>query len=464
MTRCLHSLLVLLLALAAVPSWAEDAAGAWGGHLLGKLRVIVRLAADDKGQLTGTLESLDQGNAVLQLADIRATPEQLEFAAPQAKSTYKGHWDREKKAWVGAWLQGQPMALTLTRLNGPDDKPALPKRPQEQAIASGNWPYTVQDVTFDSTAADVHLAGSFSAPKGAGPYATVLLIAGSGPNTRDEDVFGHKVFLVLADALNRAGFAVLRYDKRGIGASSGNYATATSEDFATDARAALAYLRTRPDVDTKRLGVLGHSEGGVIAPMLAASDPDVDFVVLLAAPGVSGQRVLLSQKALFLRADGASDAQIERAMGFNRKMFDVLAQAPSADDARGQVAAMLAPLVASHEITQQRADQVIAEVASPWMRFFMRYDPVPALKKVAVPVLALNGSLDLQVEPVENLAAVRLALVGNKNATVADMPGLNHLFQTAKTGTVSEYAAIEETMAAAALDKITTWVTAHTRK
>ncbi len=456
--------LALATGLAVPPLWAEDAAGDWGGQLLGRLRLVVRLKADANGQWTGKMESLDQGNAVLQLADVAATTDQLQFAVPQVNGQYKGQWDGEKKAWVGTWRQGQPLALTLTRLQAPLDKPALPKRPQEEAIASGNWPYTARDVTFDNKAAGVTLAGTFSAPTGRGPFATVVLIAGSGPNTRDEDVFGHKVFLVLADALNRAGIAVLRYDKRGIGASTGNIALATSEDFASDARAALAYLRTRSDVDASRLGVLGHSEGGVIAPIVAADDAGVRFLVLLAGSSVNGQRILLSQKALIMRASGQSESQIEKAVSFNRKTFDVVLHAPTVDDAKQQLKAHFDSMVARQEISQQQEEQLIAQVTSPWMRYFLSYDPAPTLRKVTVPVLALNGSLDLQVEAVENLGAIRQALAGNHDATVVEMPGLNHLFQTAKTGSPSEYADIGETMSPVALDAITAWVTSRVKQ
>lgn len=454
----------LAMGLSVAPSWAEEAAGAWGGQLIGSLRLVVRLTADGSGQYTGTLESVDQGHAILPLADVSATADQLTFSVPKVKGEFKGQWDAEKKAWVGTWTQGQPLALRLTRLGATETAPALPKRPQEQAIAAGHAPYKAQDVRFDNAAAGITLAGTFSAPLGKGPFPTVLLIAGSGPNARDEEVFGHKVFLVLADALNRAGIATLRYDKRGIGASSGDITQATSEDFASDARAALAYLRTRPEVDDSHLGLMGHSEGGLIAPMVAADDAHVAFVVLLAGPGVNGQRILLSQKALILRAEGQPEAQIAQAVGFNRKTFDIVAQTPSAEDAQLQLKTHFAPLVASHAISQQQVDVLITQVNSPWMRQFLHYEPAPVLKKVAVPVLALNGALDLQVESAENLAAIRLALAGNRDATVVELPGLNHLFQTAKTGSLSEYADIEETFSNAALDRITAWVLAHSKK
>lgn len=459
------ALALLLAALAVSPSWAEDALGDWGGTLLGRLRLVVNVQADSGGHFVGTLESLDQHSAVLQLADITADGERLHFAAPKAGGQFEGRWNADRTAWVGTWAQGgQTMPLALARMDPHGAKPEPRKRPQEEAIANGSWPYTVQDVHFDNAAAGVTLAGTFSAPLGQGPFPTLVLIAGSGANARDEEVFGHKIFMVLADALNRAGMAVLRYDKRGVGGSTGSYASATSDDFAGDARAALAYLRTRADVDSRHLGLLGHSEGGVIAPQIAADDPAVAFVVLLAGPGVNGERILLTQKALILRANGAPEAQIAQAVSFNRRAFDIVAQSQSVDDALQQLKAAFDPLVASQHITRAQADILISQVTSPWMRFFLRYDPAPRLKKVTVPVLALNGALDLQVEPAENLSAIRQALAGNKDATVLEMPGLNHLFQTAKTGAPTEYGAIEETMSATALNTITAWVAGHVQK
>ncbi len=254
---------------------AEDATGDWAGVLLGQLHLVVHLAKGNDGKLTGTLESLDQGDAKIPVGEVDATADHLKFTVPAVHGSYDGTWDDAKKQWTGAWTQTQTIPLDLHRASPTDRSvPPPPKRPQEDAIAKGPLPYGNEEVAFANTrAAGVTLKGTFSKPAGAGPFPTVVLISGSGPNTRDEAILGHKLFLVLADYLNRRGVAVLRYDKRGVASSTGNYATATTADFTSDAEAAVSYLKTRSDVDQKHIGLLGHSEGGVIARRLRWPTP-----------------------------------------------------------------------------------------------------------------------------------------------------------------------------------------------
>jgi len=457
------SLVSAIMALAfAMPAFAEDPAGDWGGLLMGQLHIIVHVKKDDQDQYSATLESPDQGTFVLPADTVTAAPDHLAFAITRINGSYDGQWDETKQAWVGTWTQGQAMPLELKRLVDGKVVSAEPKRPQEEAITAGPRPYTVSEVAFDSMAG-VKLAGTFSVPEGKGPFPAVVLIAGSGPQTRVENVFGHKVFLVLADALNRAGIAVLRYDKRGIGQSTGDYATATTTDFTTDAIAAVNWLKARPEVDKAHVGLIGHSEGGLIAPAVAVSDPSVGFIVLMAGPGLPGDQILLLQQAAIARAAGQPEAAIATAEKINKAAFDMIKSAKSLDDAKTKAAAMAADLIASRQMTQAQADAAFARVATPWFYEFIRSDPRPMLEKIKVPVLAINGALDTQVSPKEDLAAIREALKNNPDTTVTELPGLNHLFQTATTGAPSEYEGIEETMAPIALKTITGWVVAHTR-
>jgi len=441
---------------------AEDAAGDWAGVLLGQLHLVVHLTRGSDDKLTGMMESLDQGDAKIAIGTVDATPDHLKFTVPAVNGSYDGAWDDTKKQWTGTWTQGQSTALDLHRATTADSAP--PKRPQEEAIAKDPVPYGNAPVSFANAAAPgVTLSGTFSKPSGAGPFPTVVLIAGSGPNTRDEAVLGHKIFLVIADALNRRGIAVLRYDKRGIGGSTGNYAAATSADFISDAEAAVTYLKTRQEVDTRRLGLLGHSEGGLIAPAVAAADPSVSFVVLMAGPGVRGDRILMVQAELIARANGASEADIARGQGLRAQAFAIVEASSDVADAKAKLTAATAKAVAAGQLKQDVADQSVAQLTSPWMYSFLRYDPVPALQKVRVPVLAIDGSLDLQVEPKENLAAIRAALKDDADVTVTELSGLNHLFQDATTGSPNEYGRIEETVSPVALNTVGDWIASHTR-
>jgi pimeloyl-ACP methyl ester carboxylesterase len=286
----------------------------------------------------------------------------------------------------------------------------------------------------------------------------VVLVAGSGPENRDEDVFGHKVFLVLADHLTRQGLAVLRYDKRGIGKSKGDGVAATSVDFASDAAAAVAYLRSRPDIDARRLGLIGHSEGGLVAPMVAAKDPNLAFIVLMAGPGVPGRELIPEQARRIALSIGTPAAQVDRIYALERDVCDAIAKAKDAAEARANVTKVLD---AAPGLPQQVRDQALLVAGLDWYRFFLAYDPVPALRQLRLPVLVLNGSLDVQVPASQNLPPIRAALAEDKDVTVIEMPGLNHLFQHAKTGSPNEYGSIEETLAPELLQTLDAWIGKH---
>jgi hypothetical protein len=268
-------------------------------------------------------------------------------------------------------------------------------------------------------------------------------------------VAGHRPFLVLSDFLTRHGIAVLRADDRGVAKSTGNFQAATTADFATDAEAGLAYLKTRPEVNPRKIGLIGHSEGGMIAPMVAARNPDVAFIVMLAGPGVPGDEILPAQLLLIAQANGTPRAVAEKQAAEQRELDAILTG--GGDDAA--IAKKLRDKV-SEGLLDPQIEAQINTVNTPWFRYFLKYDPAQDLRKVQCPVLALNGERDLQVPPRLNLPAIRKALEesGNKNVEVDELPGLNHLFQTAKTGAPGEYIEIEETMSPAVLDKIAAWI------
>lgn len=294
----------------------------------------------------------------------------------------------------------------------------------------------------------------------------MVLISGSGPQNRDEEIFGHKPFLVLADYLTRKGIAVLRYDDRGIAASEGDFEEATTADFATDAGAAVYYLQSRPEINKRKIGLIGHSEGGAIAPMVAADNASVGFIVLLAGPGIPGDQLLLIQQELIGKASGVSDSLLNQSAALNEKLFTLVKNTEDESTLQSKLIGFMGasdltdrgipPGQSKEAFIQKQVDML----ASPWMRYFLKYDPAVNLRKVSCPVLALNGEKDLQVPPRVNLTAIKkyLAEAGNNRVTVYELKGLNHLFQECTTGSPSEYASIQQTFSPEALGTISDWV------
>ncbi|GGZ35143.1 alpha/beta hydrolase family protein [Asticcacaulis endophyticus] len=343
--------------------------------------------------------------------------------------------------------------------------PVYAAKPQEAAITVAPLPYRAEAVVFGGGAADVKLAGTLTLPQGAGPFPVVVLICGSGPNDRDETTNGHKPFLILADSLTRRGIAVLRYDKRGVGGSSGNLWTATIADFAADAEAAFDYLKDRSDINPRQIGLLGHSEGGITAPMVAARRLDVGFVVLFAAPGIPLADIQLLQSEAMSRADGVPQDKIERNLAATRKAHEVVRASPSSQAAAKALTELAPPWVASGAVTQAEADGGIAFVGTDYGYQLLHdnYDPAPTLQNIKAPILVLNGGLDTQVPPKPNLEAMRKALKRNRHATILEVPGINHNFQTAQTGGPAEYGTIEETVSPAVLALIGGWISARVK-
>jgi hypothetical protein len=292
-----------------------------------------------------------------------------------------------------------------------------------------------------------------------------VLISGSGPQDRDETIFDHRPFAVLADHLSRHGIAVLRYDDRGFAASTGDHERATSADLATDASAAVRYLLRRPEIDHAALGFIGHSEGGLIAPIAAVERPGVAFVVLLAGPGTSTDQLLLSQRRLFGLSQGLSDEQLERTAPLMRDLLRAVRESSASRHAEARVRALLTrETLEALGATSVQRDAIAAHLAGPWMRYFIRAQPARWLSRLRVPVLALGGTLDRQVPSAENLAAIKVALARNRDATVRELPGVNHMFQTAGSGAMGEYEELAETFAPGAMELITDWILVRFKK
>jgi len=446
---------ILLVCGIASSGLVPDLAGDWVGQMNGGFKVRLHFEKTDSGY-SGKL--INPSGAETVLDQVTSDGTHVHFAVNKLNLSFDGEWNEQEKGWSGNLTFQQVYPLILRRATTEDMGTVAHKRPQEDAINAGPAPYVQQEIHFANNTAHNHIAGTLSLPTGDGPFPAVVLISGTGRNTRDEDVWGHKVFLVLADTLTRSGFAVLRYDKRGVGGSSGNYDAATTADFASDAEAAVVWLKTQSHIDARRIGVLGHSEGGIIAPAVATSDKDVAFVVMIAGPCIRGDKLFVLQSAMTAKAYGAPDDYIAKRKVFDAELYNAIISAPSESAALDRAKAMITRGVANKIIDANEAESLAKDDTTPWERYFLAYDPAPILARITVPVLVLNGSLDVQVPAKENLASARQALRNNPKATVVELPGMNHLLQDSKTGAPNEYNDIEETMSPIALKTITDWL------
>jgi pimeloyl-ACP methyl ester carboxylesterase len=439
------------------------------GYWLGKLkagaidlRIGVKFTRKQDGTLSGTLDSIDQGVKGLRFSAVTLKERELRFEVKSVGGVFTGKLKEDDSELVGTWKQGdQSLPLTLKRLA---KEPVL-ARPQEPKKP---YPYREEEVTYENKAAGVKLAGTLTLPKGKGPFPAVLLISGSGPQDRNEALLGHKPFLVLADHLTRQGLAVLRVDDRGVGGSTGDTMESTTADFADDALAGVAFLKGRKEIDPKRIGLLGHSEGGVVAPLAATKSKDVAFVVLLAGTSVVGEEILYEQGQLIARTAGAAEKDLKKQRRVQELMFRVVKEEKDNEAAQKRFKKVWEDELA--KMTEEEKKEVaklegvmkgqVKILLSPWFRYFLTYDPGRALRQVECPVLALFAEKDLQVIPGQNVAPMARALAEGKcrDYTIRQFPGLNHLFQTCKTGLITEYGEIEETMAPQVLRAISDWI------
>ncbi|MFT4593278.1 MAG: pimeloyl-ACP methyl ester carboxylesterase [Phycisphaerales bacterium] len=380
---------------------------------------------------------------------------------PQAGLSFEVKENKDQSKLTGVMHQGLDFSIDFVRVEALPtlDRPQNPQAP---------FPYTEREVTV------LHpdnflLQGTLTIPDGKGPFPCAVMISGSGPQDRDETLMGHKPFLVIADYLSRIGIAVLRYDDRGVGGSvMEDYEllrNATSVDFATDAALMVHAARLHPEIDARRVGVIGHSEGGLIGPMVAVKDEALDFVVMLAGPGVPGDEILLLQQALLLQTAGATEEQVDRVKNASLSMYEMMEAGASDEEV---VELMLELVLVQAEIQgivlddvkiEDAVDAGLEQMYSPWMQYFLFYDPVPTLTEVDCPILAMNGTLDLQVDANQNLPAIATAVEeAGGDLTIVELENLNHLFQPATTGAISEYGQIEITFDQEALDIMGAWL------
>ena len=460
--------ILLIILLSSISLVAQDITGQWNGVLKvqgAQLRVVFNVTKTDDGALKSTMDSPDQGAQGIPTTTTSFENSTLKITLTSAGIEYIGTIG-DDNVIVGTFKQsGHSFPMNLTKDIIEKDKIVRPQEPIKP------YPYHSEDITFENKKAGIRLAGTLTLPNKDGIFPVVILISGSGPQNRDEELLGHKPFLVISDFLTRNGIAVLRYDDRGTAQSKGDFKSATSTDFAADVESAIEYLKTRKEIDKKQIGLIGHSEGGLIAPMVANKSKDVAFIVLLAGTGLPGDQILLSQQKLIGKSSGISDELLQENELVNRKVFDMIKESNSLEQLNVDLTNLLNQFLADNSKIEMpegmSKDEFvklqISQVTNPWMLYFIKYDPSPALEKVKCPVLALGGEKDLQVSSKENLEAIKNALTKgeNKNVTIKELANLNHLFQESNTGSPNEYATIEQTFSPIALNEILRWIQAQ---
>lgn len=439
--------------------------GPWMGKLsVGaiQLRLGINLSVDNTGKINALLDSPDQNSFGIKTDTTIISGDNITIKLKKLMASYEGTIVQGDSLINGKWTQGgQTFDLNLKKML----TPVVLKRPQEPKPP---FPYKSEDVTFLNEKANLELAGTLTMPEGNGPFPAVVLVTGSGQQDRDEALMGHKPFLVIADYLTRKGIAVLRYDDRGTAKSKGNFATSTTYDFADDAEAGLTWLKKHPLIDEKHVGIAGHSEGGLIAPIVASRNKNVNFIILLAGPGINGEDIIMAQSEIISQKSGVKPEEIKKSLIINKEIFDVVKK--EKDNAKVSAAARKImeeainnenSLTETEKTTQLKSiDAKIAPLVSPWFRTFIELDPKPYLLKTKCPVLALNGTKDVQVPYKADLDAIDkyLKSAGNKNYTIMKIEGVNHLFQHADTGLPTEYGTIEETFAPEALKAMSDFI------
>lgn len=462
--------LLFALTTAASGVAGHELTGHWLGSLMAgpgvQLRLTLEITRTAAGKMEGVLTSVDQGNARIPLSALSVKDGVVHLEATSIGAMFDGKLDPAGSEIGGDWKQGgASLPLVFKRQTQPANfsvnRPQEPKKP---------YPYTDEEVVVENKTAGLKLAGTLTLPPGPGPHPAAVLITGSGPQDRDETVFNHRPFLVLADYLTRQGIAVLRCDDRGVGKSTGDFAKATDADFVEDALAEVAYLGTRKEIDPGRVGLVGHSEGGTVAARAAIRSSDVAYIVLLAGVGLPLEEVLLRQGRDLGRAAGSSEKELATEAAIQRDIFRIVkteadpaaAKTALRNSIHQKIAALTNKERAVTGVSEAMIEGQIEAVLSPWFREMLTYDPRPTLKAVRCPVLALNGEKDLQVNAEVNLAAVRDALRagGNQNVRIVQLPGLNHLFQKCMTGSLAEYAQIEQTFDPHAMQLVSGWICA----
>ena len=440
--RFLLTLMVLVASLALVAQTSPSFEGSWGGTLnVGvELRLVFNIEKNSDGTYSATIDSPDQKVKGIPCSKVVVNDDELLVEAGDGAVKYSGRYDAEKQTIVGTFQQnGMSPSLELSRIEAKEKGNERPQEPQPP------FPYKQEEVTFGHD--KVTLAGTLTLPEQGAKHPAVVLVTGSGPQDRNETLMEHKPFLLIADYLTRQGIAVLRYDDRGVGRSSIATGYETTLDLAQDAMAGVRYLRSRADIDASKVGIIGHSEGGLIAMINAAEFPkEVSFIVSLAGPALKGKDLMIAQNMMIMETQGIEAPAELKDMITN--LFTTIDESKDIASLRTQLQSMLGD-------NPQFRNQ-IPVLTSPGYVAMVKMDPTPYLKKIKCPMLALNGAWDSQVAAAENLALIKKQV---KQAEVKQYDRLNHLFQTCENRAGSmAYGQITETMAPQVLADMAQWL------
>ena len=439
--------------------FSQKIIGSWAGELAvsGTKLPLVFTIKQNGADLITTMDSPMQGAKDLPTDNTSFIDNELRIDAKKFGISYKGKFEHE--TINGTFSQGgASMPLILSRKKEGESIIKRPQTPQPP------FNYNIEDVTFTNPTDKNTLAGTLTAPSDKKDFPVVVLISGSGQQNRNSEIFGHKEFWVIADDFAKKGIGVLRVDDRGTGDSNGATLTMTTENFAGDTNAAVEFLAQK---GYGNIGLIGHSEGGIIAPMVASQNSKVKFIVSMAGPGIPTDELLLLQSNAIAKASGATDEELKSNEAANRKIYSFVKNYKG-NDLNGEVKKIVIAQMQILPKEQQPSSDEIEKIAEeeskkisiPWFSYFMKINPDVYWSKLKIPVLAINGSKDLQVIPNENLSGIKASLekAKNKHFETLEFPNLNHLFQEAKTGSIEEYAQIEQTIAPQVLDKMSSWI------
>ncbi len=454
----------IFILITSINIYSQDIAGVWKGklHVQGITLNIVFNIDTQNDDFVVQMDSPDQGAFGIVAKNVTFINDTLTVEFPQLMAKYIGKFEIGKVSdmFIGDWYQiGSKFELFFSK--DESSEAVIRKRPQ---TPKPPFDYLIEEVKIYNAIAGINLAGTLTLPKGKGPFRAIVLVSGSGPQDRNGEILGHKPFWVIADFMVKKGIAVLRYDDRGVGKSEGSFDTATSADFADDAEAAFNFLRNDSRIDKRKTGIAGHSEGGIIAQIVGARNKDLGFIISLAGPGTEIDQLLMNQNKAMHLANGGDLSEIEKELNLNQNLFNILKN-NDIENSRVLVSESLNDFEQSLTgVAQQQfvstKKMVLEQLLTPWFHYFINYSPKEKLSKIKIPFLAINGGKDTQVLADENLKAIEEALkiAGNKNVKTVKFEQLNHLFQTAKTGAISEYAQIEETFSPAVMKLMAEWI------